>query len=150
VSQTETGRPQQLLSTEFSVQRAAGQQIRALQNTVAAFDQERNIHQGQVEKLKQDNVNLARGQLAHREVDEVRQLKKKRTYELKTATNQTNLQLKAADEKFGKAKEAVTTQIMELRADVKEKDQLLKETQDLVKAAGQGSEGVQAVMWRSG
>ena len=29
---------------------------------------------------------------------------------------------------------------MELRADVKEKDQLLKETQDLVKAAGQRSE----------
>jgi outer membrane murein-binding lipoprotein Lpp len=109
----------------------------------------RSVTFTKVEKLKQGNVNLARGQLAHREVDEVRQLNKK-TDELKTVANQTNLQLKAADEKFGKAKEAVTTQIMELRADVKEKDQLLKETQDLVKAAGQGSEGVQAVMWRSG
>ena len=50
------------------------------------------------------------------------------------------MQLKAADERFNKAKEFAANQIMKLRADVKEKDQLLKETQDLAKAAGQGSE----------
>lgn len=138
-SQTEIGRLQQLLSTESSARRAAGQQIRALQNAVAAFDQERIIHQRQVEKLKLDHVNLARSQLAYNEDDEVKQLKRE-IYQLKTAANRTEVQLKAADEKFGKAKEAATTQIKKLRADVKKKDQLLKETQDLVKAAGQGSE----------
>jgi hypothetical protein len=137
--QTEIGRLQRLLSTESSARRTAGQQIRALQNTVAAFDQERIIHQRQVEKLKQDNVNLARSQLAYSEDDEVRQLKKD-IYQLKTAANRTDVQLKAADEKFGKAKEAATTQIKKLRTDVKEKDQLLKETEDLIKAAEQRSE----------
>jgi hypothetical protein len=56
------------------------------------------------------------------------------------AANWTDLQLKAAGERFNKAKESAANQIMELRADVKEKDRLLKETQDLVKAAGRGSE----------
>jgi len=138
-SQTEIGRLQQLLSTESSARRTAGQQIRALQNEVAAFDQERIIHQRQVEKLKLDHVNLARSQLAYNEDDEVKNLKRE-IYQLKTVANRTDVQLKAADEKFSKAKEAATTQIKKLRADVKKKDQLLKETQDLVKAAGQGSE----------
>jgi hypothetical protein len=40
------------------------------------------------------------------------------------AANRTDLQLKAAGEKFNKVKESAANQIMELRADVKEKDQL--------------------------
>jgi hypothetical protein len=53
---------------------------------------------------------------------------------------QPRIGLKVTDERFNKAKECAVNQTMELRADVKEKDRLLKETQDLAKAAGQGSE----------
>jgi hypothetical protein len=102
-----------------------------LQNTVAVFDQERIIHQRQVEKLKLDNVNLSRSQLAYNEDDEVKQLKRE-IYQLKTAANWTEVQLKTADEKFGKAKKGATTQIKKLKADIRKKDQLLKKTQDLV------------------
>jgi hypothetical protein len=61
-----------------------------LQNAVAAFDQERIIHQRRVEKLKLDNVNLARSQLACNEDDEVKQLKRE-IHQLKAAANRTEV-----------------------------------------------------------